>query len=727
MTTFFSNMRIAKKLPIAMIGLVVFSVLISTLIGAWLNVKDSLYASQLKTLAVTELKKANILDYLDGIEQDLVITADSGYTESAVVDFADAWQLIEGDRQAYLYENYLYNVQNAADRINTVKPSDGSVYSEFHAEYHTFFRTMLEKRKYYDIFLFDTLGNLIYSVYKEPDFATNMYDGEWSNTAIADVYKMALGLKEGEVVFVDFQPYEPSGGVPAGFIATPIEDNGEIVGVLAFQMPISEINHVMERNEGEEESAKHLLVGEDFFLRNNPYLGGKDDKDVILVEKVEDKGVYRAFENVDKEKAYGYGLTDEHVYGYDVVQYNGVVWAIMTKVDRAEIMAPIFKAQIIVLGIAAVIIVFVTFISILVARTIYKPLAKQVNVMAPLSNGDFSVEVPDQTRGDEIGDIARAVQTFKENGMRMKELEAEQERQKELAAQEKKEAQLRLADDFDGRVGGVIVNLSDAADTMSAMAQQMQIASQQTAEISATVAASSTEADANVQTVAAATEELSASSSEIARQIDEVAKKASSAADDAQTTSVAVKELNTLADSIGEVIGTIADIAEQTNLLALNATIEAARAGEAGKGFAVVADEVKKLANETATKTEEIDERVNRIQEAIRNSVSAMDKIIVNVSEIDSATASVASAVEEQNAATAEIGRNVTEASTGTQQVSSSIIQVQQNAAESGEASSSVLQSATDLKSQSDVLKEEVNKFLAEIRGDAKTDNSEAT
>ena len=153
--------------------------------------------------------------------------------------------------------------------------------------------------------------------------------------------------------------------------------------------------------------------------------------------------------------------------------------------------------------------------------------------------------------------------------------------------------------------------------------------------------------------------------------------------------------------------------------MALNATIEAARAGEAGKGFAVVADEVKKLANETAEKTEEIDSRVNRIQEAIRSSVIAMDKIITNVSEIDEATTTVAAAVEEQNAATSEIGRNVNEASTGTQQVSSSIVQVQQNASETGEASSSVLASASELKEQSTVLQQEVTAFLDEIRGES--------
>jgi methyl-accepting chemotaxis protein len=422
----------------------------------------------------------------------------------------------------------------------------------------------------------------------------------------------------------------------------------------------------------------------------------------------------------------GFGESEKNIYAYDILTFNDVTWGVITRIQKSEIFAPIMASQYQVWGVTLIVLIIIALISVAISRSISKPLSRQVEAMEPLSEGNYAVEIPDQNRGDEIGDIARAVQTFKENGLRMKEMEAEQEMQKAAAEREKREAQIRLANQFDSRVGGVITKLSDSAESMTSVAQQMQSASQQTAELSGTVASSATEADSNVQTVAAAAEELSASSAEIARQIDAVAKKASSAADDAQVTSSSVKELNVLADSIGEVIGTIKDIAEQTNLLALNATIEAARAGEAGKGFAVVADEVKKLANETSSKTIEIDERVNRIQEAIRNSVTAMDKIISNVSEIDAATTTVASAVEEQNAATAEIGRNVSEASTGTQQVSSSIMQVQQNASESGEASNSVLQSATDLKSQSDILKEEVKKFLNEIRGGAEQQKSPA-
>lgn len=286
---------------------------------------------------------------------------------------------------------------------------------------------------------------------------------------------------------------------------------------------------------------------------------------------------------------------------------------------------------------------------------------------------------------------------------------------KELAAQAKI-GQLKLADDFDQRTAGIVRSLAAAATEMQATAAQMTAASNNTAHASQIVASAATEADSNVQTVAAATEELSASSSEIARQISSVAEKSSRASGEATRTSQQVGELNSLADSIGEVVGAIKDIAEQTNLLALNATIEAARAGEAGKGFAVVADEVKKLATETASKTIQIDERVNKIQSAIRATVDAVGRIINDVNDIDHSTATVASAVEEQNAATSEIGRNVSEASTGTQQVAQNIVDVQRSAEETGEAANNLNSAANELAEIAENLQKQIATFLGEIR-----------
>ena len=317
---------------------------------------------------------------------------------------------------------------------------------------------------------------------------------------------------------------------------------------------------------------------------------------------------------------------------------------------------------------------------------------------------------------DEFGDVSRALHLFRENLIAVERMKAEQQALEARAEAEKREAMGKLADDFDRRTAGIIKSLAAAATEMQATAQQMSSVSGNTTHASQIVAAAASEADNNVQVVAAATEELSASSREIAQQISNVAHKSSRAASEAQRTSQQVNELNTLADSIGDVISSIKAIAEQTNLLALNATIEAARAGEAGKGFAVVADEVKKLATETASKTIEIDERVGRIQDAIRSSVEAVGRIINDVQEIDHATSAVAGAVEEQNAATAEIGRNVNEASQGTQQVAQNIHDVQRNAEETGDSARALNDAASELAEIAESLQNQVTEFLHEIR-----------
>ena len=317
--------------------------------------------------------------------------------------------------------------------------------------------------------------------------------------------------------------------------------------------------------------------------------------------------------------------------------------------------------------------------TIVANKTLSQPLLQLAKNMKELAGGNLTVDVPYKHRGDEVGMIAQAFSIFKDNAIEKSGLERRQSELQQQAEAEKKKTMHDLADSFEQRTSGIILSLAASSRQLSDSAQMMKETSAENVITSRGVAQSIDVANQNVQTVAAASEELAASSQEIARQIAGVAQRSSRSSEEAAQTSSEIVHLNTLADSIGDVVAAIKGIAEQTNLLALNATIEAARAGEAGKGFAVVADEVKKLASETASKTTEIDERVIRIQQAIRTTVEAVERILTDVRDIDQSTATVAHAVDQQNLATAEIGRNVAEASNGTQSVAYSITEVLQN------------------------------------------------
>ncbi len=427
---------------------------------------------------------------------------------------------------------------------------------------------------------------------------------------------------------------------------------------------------------------------------------------VQAIEAREGEAVYAQFnDDIDE---FGEGLVDilaELEDGIAGKQRESSI-ALNESIDKASwnaiIMGSIFAVSLI-------------FVLAFVGRTITAPIARLTAVMDKLAEGDLDVPI-ETGRRDELGEMAAAVQVFKDNAVEKTRLETEQEASKLRTEEEKRHSMLDMADRFERQVKRVVEGVSSSATEMQATAQQMSATAEETTRQSASVAAASDEAAANVQTVAATAEELSASIAEIGRQVNQSAKIAANAVDEVETTNVTVQGLAEAAAKIGEVVELINNIAGQTNLLALNATIEAARAGEAGKGFAVVAGEVKNLANQTAKATEDISAQITAIQTETSDAVGAIERIRGVISEVNEIATTIATAVEQQGASTQEIARNVQQAARGTQDVNQNIESVSRAASETGSAAGQVLGASQEMARQAEGLRGEVEKFLSEVR-----------
>ncbi|ARJ65360.1 chemotaxis protein [Magnetospirillum sp. ME-1] len=368
-------------------------------------------------------------------------------------------------------------------------------------------------------------------------------------------------------------------------------------------------------------------------------------------------------------------------------------------------------------GITATVVLIVLLVSWWIGNNVISGMHSVTGGIRKLAEGDTAVEIKGAGRGDEIGDLVRAAEVFREHSLAMKRMSEERAEQRRQAEVERRSTLETLAGELERGVKSTVVTVSESAGRMQSTANGMAASIDEASQESQAVAAAAQQTSSNVETVAAAAEELSASIRGIGTQVMESTQIAREAVDAAHRTDSVVRGLSEAADRIGEVVRLINDIAGQTNLLALNATIEAARAGEAGKGFAVVANEVKHLASQTAKATDEIGQQIASIQSTTADAVSAIEGIGKTIGRMDEIATAIAEAVDQQGAATQEIARNVHEAAGGAQEVSRHISSISRKASDAGNAARDLLGAAAGLARESETLRTGVDRFLGEVRG----------
>jgi methyl-accepting chemotaxis protein len=565
-------------------------------------------------------------------------------------------------------------------KVKLVDAKDGSDYSSEHARIHAGLVSVQQSFGFYDVFVIDDSGRIVYSVFKELDFATSLANGPWTATNLGQLFASLRGTPAGQTKLADFALYTPSYDGPAAFLGTPVEVDGKRLGYVAVQLPIDRINQVATATTGMGRSGEVTLVGPDFLMRSdsrhnpdthnvvasfrNPSQG-RCELDCIKAALAGQSGSGNLV-NVDGKEETAVWLP---------LEVLGTRWAMLAKVEQDEIFAGVGTLQqhaaaasnsLLWWSVVMVIAVAfgVAFFSWFFARHLTTPIHRTVAALRDIAEGEGDLRARlDESRPDELGEMGSWFNRFltKLQGT-VSAIATKANSVSAAAAQLTSTAQL----------------LAEGAERTKSQTNQAAAAAEEMAANMKSVSGTSEAMTGTFRTVAAAVEQMTASIGEVAKSANNAAQIAGSAAQLTRSSNEKVTALGAAANEIGRVIETIQDIAEQTNLLALNATIEAARAGEAGKGFSVVANEVKDLARQTAEATQDIRQRIERIQTSTTESVQAIAAIDQVIAQVSQSSQSIATSVSEQRSATQEISSSLAQSARSVESVSQNVNQTVQ-------------------------------------------------
>jgi len=448
-----TQLKLAFKLP-AMVVAIALVTGASLAMAAYFASSTIVTSQAEQRLTAAAANARSALDaYLNEVAEDLTLFAGRSEIAADIDLFSGAMRSLkgQGDPTELLQDAYItQNPNPAGERFNLDTSDKLPVYDLHHRNLHADFRDLLQKRGYYDIFLFDTDFNNVYTVFKEADFATNFAEGggPWADSDLGKVVRAAMAGEEGQVFLSDFAAYGPSAGAPASFIASPVYDQNFLIGVIAFQMPTGRIGEVLDRTKGLGDSGETYLVGQDGLARNDsPKTEGSD----VLTLSLQGDVVSAALAG-----AAGMGTVAHHdgatyVAASEPLTFGGVDWAVVALESEADISAPSAGLRDTMLIIGLVLLALAAVVSILIARTITRPISRLTDAMAEIAADRLDLAVPGLERADELGYMAEAVEVFRSNGLKMADLRAA-----ELDMSEERASQVTVIQGLQQDIGAVV-------------------------------------------------------------------------------------------------------------------------------------------------------------------------------------------------------------------------------------------------------------------------------